>query len=284
MSLNIPYNHTTFTLNGLTSYQMTVAQRNDFCKQISDYMIDVMGMPLEFAWKMGSDQDSIDLVNYYALKSSLTGTNILEFKIIGTANSTKQCTLGILSASALDRTVYNIGNISKSLTEVEITLRWIKSGESWFFGFVPAGYSASNNAWVNMACVPVRKASNPEQIVDYAIVFQTANNLSKAFYQYTTSNVDYTKATVTRDIVSKLLPQNTENTLMLLPVLMNVQDYYFDHVYISNVVGSTAQETTIETNQGTFLIAQGYGHSVNANYPSYLFEITDIVNEVLTTT
>lgn len=275
MSSYVPYTQKVFSLNVSEANYGSVNERIAFSKAIFDYMVETMGMPMVVSGQTGASTSCS--ATWYQATFTPNVSNLKTFEIATSASSSSS-TLTFRPGNEGDFTLgFDAGQkCCQSSTKLQVYLRWIKAGNCWFLGFAPHTLSSSYGAWINSAVVPVRKVSDPDTIVGYGLVTQDTSYIYKSVF-YANTSKDSNKTKVYRSYISELLPENTENPVAMLPLHMNAKDYYFEGVYVGNVSGNVSQETTITTNKGTFLVAQRYGDSASAIYPSLLFDITEAI-------
>lgn len=179
-------------------------------------------------------------------------------------------------------------------TQAEITIHAVKSGDSFFFGFLPAGASSDTAGCINYAITPFKRLSDPEFVQCYAFLvgaFEYEEGEGTYYWYGGTApyveGIDYKDFYLFRQLsTSGMFPfngeQRTVKKTMLTPVFSGMNDFYLENVYLSNWTRvATADETAIKTDTGVYLIGGLFGedYSAREDVPcQMMFDITQAVN------
>lgn len=167
----------------------------------------------------------------------------------------------------------------------KITIHAVKSGDSFFFGFLPYDSNAYN-ACINYAITPMRKLSDPSVSLGYAVLsgVTPAQNMPFAMlyralpcidgYNYQNGRMNMAPA----EYVVRY-PEVETGKIPLVPYFAGIEDIYYDKVYGSPMRRGTVEEKAFETDKGVFLIS---GEACTdwgiMFYCTLAFDITEAVN------
>ena len=166
----------------------------------------------------------------------------------------------------------------------KVTIHAVKSGDSFFFGFLPHDDNPSN-ACINYAITPMRKLSDPSVSLGYAFLVGTTPpvNSPNAILFRTLPCIDgfnyrggYFNM-VPADYAFKY-PEVETGKIPLIPYCAGIEDIYYDRVYVSPMCRGTAEEKAFETDKGVFLISGETGTDWGRNFCMLAFDITEAVN------
>lgn len=275
MSLVIPYTEKIFTKTCKVNYG-SGDERLAFIEEVAAYIQQVSGIALLNTYTTGAGTSCVSWVNkgYYA-NDPKSPKSLLNLIFDGSSASTNFRISTSVESNAAPTTSCQVSCIV-SATQISIRLRWIKSGNSFFFGFGPRVTTSVNNGWIGVALTPIRKASNSTDIVTYGIALMDASKICHTVYPGA-HPYDDARGACSRAELRNTLPAVGSLPILLRPLYMNTYDYYFENVYVANVVGNTAQETIIYTDKGVFLVAQWYNLSNDSTHPSLVFDITKAI-------
>lgn len=273
----------TFSTNGGTSAEIV-----SFFRDVANALID-MGAPLDAEF-------------FYAYDNNLTASFIGETWIEegGAGISfvvTKDSTDIYMSLEYYGRNGSNswsnrywsksvlIGSTSSK--NVQVSIHAVKSGDSFFFGFIPIDGDDSE-ACIDFALTLMRRLSDPSVILGYAMV-EGANtggpdemaggyfNRTLPFvegFNYMEGMLNFTSAGYIN-----AFPETDTGKIPLVPYFAGIEDIYYDKVYVSPMRRGNLEEKAFETDKGTFLIAGGYGTDfTTAWHNTFAFDITEAVN------
>ena len=172
--------------------------------------------------------------------------------------------------------------------EAAIVIHAVKSGDSFFFGFVPSDGDSMYNACISCALTPMRRLSDPPVSLGYALVegaipggpdayvggmlnrtlpFVEGFNYMNGMYNFTTTGC------------ANAFPETDTGKIPLVPYFAGIEDIYYDKVYVCPMKRGIAEEKAFETDKGTFLIGgiHGVDHTT-MGYNNFAFDITEAVN------
>lgn len=166
----------------------------------------------------------------------------------------------------------------------QVTIHAVKSGDSFFFGFLPHDANPSN-ACINYAITPMRKLSDPSVSLGYAILVGTTPPCDSphallfrtlpCIDGFNYDNVMYNM--VPADYAFKY-PEVETGKIPLIPYYAGIEDIYYDRVYVSTMFRGTAEEKAFETDKGVFLIGGEAGTDWTREFCMLAFDITEAVN------
>lgn len=166
----------------------------------------------------------------------------------------------------------------------KVTIHAVKSGDSFFFGFLPHDANPSN-ACINYAITPMRKLSDPSVSLGYAFLVGTTPTGNSPYaslfrtlpcidgFNYNNSMYNVIHA----DFVFKY-PEVETGKIPLIPYYAGIEDIYYDRVYVSPMYRGTAEEKAFETDKGVFLISGETGIDWTRRFCMLAFDITEAVN------
>lgn len=170
----------------------------------------------------------------------------------------------------------------------QISIHAVKSGDSFFFGFIPAGGSTGNGC-ISYAITPMRRLSDPSVSLGYAVVEGVAThggtdmfaggmfNRTLPFvegFNYNNGMFNFTSTGY-----AHAFPETDTGKIPLVPYFAGIEDIYYDKVYVSPMLRGMMEEKAFETDKGTFLIGGSYGvDHTQACYNTFAFDITEAVN------
>jgi hypothetical protein len=171
-----------------------------------------------------------------------------------------------------------------SSKNANVTIHAVKSGDSFFFGFLPHDANPSD-ACINYAITPMRKLSDPSVSLGYAFLVGTTPPVNSSFAMlYRTlpciDGFNYNNGMcnmVPADYVFKY-PEVETGKIPLIPYYAGIEDIYYDRVYVSPMCRGTTEEKAFETDKGVFLISGETGIDWERCFCMLAFDITEAVN------
>ena len=171
--------------------------------------------------------------------------------------------------------------------EARVCIHAVKSGDSFFFGFIPITGDPYGGC-ISYALTPMRRLSDPPVSLGYALVegaipggpdmniggmfnrtlpFVEGFNYRDGFFNFTTPGYAYA------------FPETDTGKIPLVPYFAGIEDIYYDKVYVCPMKRGIAEEKAFETDKGTFLIGgiHGVDHTT-MGYNNFAFDITEAVN------
>ena len=168
-----------------------------------------------------------------------------------------------------------------------VTIHAVKSGDSFFFGIIPAT-GDPNGGCISFAITPMKRLSDPSVNLGYAIVEGAATtgpdqlvggSFSKTLpfvegFNYMNGMFNFTGAGY-----KAAFPESDTGKIPLVPYFAGIEDIYYDKVYVSPLGRGSTEEKAIETDKGTFLIAGQHGTDfTQVLHNTFAFDITEAVN------
>lgn len=182
----------------------------------------------------------------------------------------------------------NSNTIVGSITgeNASVTIHAVKSGDSFFFGFLP-GDSNSFNGCIAIAITPMRRLSDPSVNLGYAIVEGASPSGPDEFIGGTICRtLPYIEGfnyaggmfNFTTPGYAHAFPEVDTGKIPLIPYYAGIEDIYYDKVYISPMKRGKNEEKAFETDKGVFLIGgePGVDHTQEF-YNTLAFDITEAV-------
>ena len=188
---------------------------------------------------------------------------------------------------------------NSSVPFLELKVNVIKSGDSLFFGIVnyssrlAIGYEPSV---INMAFTPVKSLTDPTKKFDYCVLrldhnfFPTSEYDSRVYsygsYIYASKPELEMRGSdngfIGINSIGGFINADDTNKVVLLPLMIGYNDYYYDKVYISNVIKKGEKEEAVELDKGIFLIVDSPCLIVEESKNQIgmlLFDITEAMNQ-----
>lgn len=166
----------------------------------------------------------------------------------------------------------NIGTDNNN--QLAVTIHAVKSGDSFFFGFIPAVWN-QNGACISLAITPMRRLSDPTADLGYAIVSSTSvfnvgtyeevGEIEKTLpyiegFSYYDGWYNYFNA-----LRVNAFPEVDTGKIPMIPLYAGVEDIYYENVYISPMRRGPDEEKAFETDKGVFLICGSVHTDDNGN-------------------
>lgn len=171
--------------------------------------------------------------------------------------------------------------------KVIVTIHAVKSGDSFFFGIIPAT-GDPNGGCISFAITPMKRLSDPSVSLGYAMVEGAAvggpdtlayGSFSRTLpfvegFNYMNGMFNFTGAGY-----KAAFPESDTGKIPLVPYFAGIEDIYYDKVYVSPLGRGSTEEKAFETDKGTFLIAGGYNTDfTQVMHNTFAFDITEAVN------
>lgn len=167
-----------------------------------------------------------------------------------------------------------------------VAIHAVKSGDSFFFGFLSNG-SNRYNGCIALAITPMRRLSDPSVNLGYALVEGAGVNGPDEFvggvigrtlpyaegFNYAGGMFNFTTPGY-----AHAFPEVDTGKIPLIPYYAGIEDIYYDKVYISPMKRGKNEEKAFETDKGVFLIGgePGVDHT-QMLYNTLAFDITEAV-------
>ena len=171
--------------------------------------------------------------------------------------------------------------------EAGVAIHALKSGDSFFFGFIPVT-GRLNEGGISFAITPMKRLSDPSVSLGYAMVEGAViggpDQLAAGMFNRTLPFVEGFNYyggmyNFTGAGYKMAFPETDTGKIPLVPYFAGIEDIYYDKVYVSPLGRSRAEEKAFETDKGTFLIAGGYGTDfTQVLHNTFAFDITEAVN------
>lgn len=173
-----------------------------------------------------------------------------------------------------------------SLYSVGVTVHSIKSGDSFYFGFMPDGVPSAT-ANINFAITKMRRLSDPTAEVGYAmlsgVAWPSGVNMStppmwKTVQYVEGLNYDNGYYNAHQSFFVGSMPEVDTGKILLMPVYSGLEDVYYENVYLSAVQFDGSSEKAFETDKGAFLISVGNSGYGIQEMCTMVFDITDALS------
>lgn len=275
----------------------TAAHRLEFLQQIVDDLIE-MGAPLNPQYTF---TNTVEGSNYAAIWVPFSGYVPTEpysgpglsFEFEPTSTSDSDLFLSLEATGDYDEETENyfyspsyfVGKFNSSNWGAGISIHAIKSGDSFFFGLTTYG-----EACINYAITPMRRMSNPDANLGYGVVLGCCDVVEDApmpvswgnkivpivegknYY----ANYSYPNSFIMPEIT--FLPETITGKIPMIPLHANVEDVYYEKVYITPMRRTLTEEKAFETDGGVFLIGGENEDWTEVSICQLAFDITDAVN------
>lgn len=162
-----------------------------------------------------------------------------------------------------------------------VIIHAVKSGDSFFFGFLPYNNNPSEGC-INYAITPMRRLSDPSVSLGYALLQgATISDAPAAFIGRTLPYIEgfnYNDGFYNQyfSYPTFFCPEVDTGKIPLIPHYAGVEDIYYDRVYLSPMRRGYTEEKAFETNMGVFLISGEL--PIDVPCCTFAFDITEAVN------
>ena len=271
----------------------TGAEKTAFIQNIVNALID-MGAPLDADTftDMGGGSAAVSFAgegtiflfgaaSIFFETYTKSGSNALSIGIWGYGRNNVDTVLG--NYVFFEELIYGYTNMK----EATVAIHAVKSGDSFFFGFIPPTGNLYGGC-ISYALTPMRRLSDPSVSLGYALVegnipggpdmsiggmfnrtlpFVEGFNYRDGFFNFTTTGYAYA------------FPETDTGKIPLVPYFAGIEDIYYDKVYVCPMKRGIMEEKAFETDKGTFLIGGIHGVDHTAmGYNNFAFDITEAVN------
>lgn len=256
----------------------TDAERKAFLQEIMDVLYE-MGAPL--------DLDNSEVAYSYFEVELTEGTAAIGAEL-RTKDDMLNLDVGMFGNSPLgDNSAWSntitVGDASGAV----VCIHAVKSGDSFFFGFLGLESDNPYNGCITYAITPMRRLSDPSVNLGYAIVEGASTGGPDEFVGGTIHrtlpyiegfNYAGGRFNFTTPGYAHAFPEVDTGKIPLIPYYAGIEDIYYDKVYISPMKRGKNEEKAFETDKGVFLIGgePGVDHT-QMHYNTLAFDITEAV-------
>ena len=266
--MRVKYKETNIILNTNVAGG-TGAQWASFLSELVDFLI-LNGAPLENVEVMGYEESTTEM-GTAGILMTFSGESAneedepacLEFFIEMDNN---RVYLAILGYGRKGDAIYNRIDLGATTRKYfSFPVHAIKSENSFYFGF--RNYESNKNGFINCAITPMRRLSNPNENVGYALVMGVAYNeisdyLNIGMACRTMPYIEgYNYAPYDEPIIYTVIPEIflypevETGKIPLMPFFTGCEDIYYENVYLTPMRNNGVEEKAFETDKGVFLIS-----------------------------